>query len=61
MAQWLRAFTVLPEETGSIPNTHLAAHNCLGLWCHGPITFSPSKVLHEHTTDMHAGKFNKIK
>ena len=26
---WLRALTVLLEDLGSIPSTHMAAHNCL--------------------------------
>jgi hypothetical protein len=29
MAQWLRALAVLLENLGSIPSTHMAAHNCL--------------------------------
>jgi len=29
MAQWLRPPTALPENLGSIPSTHMAAHNCL--------------------------------
>ena len=29
MAQWLRALPALPEDLGSIPSTHVAAHNCL--------------------------------
>lgn len=29
MTQRLRALTALPENWGSIPRTHLAAHNCL--------------------------------
>ena len=29
MAQWLRALTALSEDPGSIPSTHMAAHNCL--------------------------------
>jgi hypothetical protein len=55
MAQWLRALTSLPEDIDSIPNTHLAAHNCLA-----PIIFSPPKVLHEHTTDIHTGNLIKL-
>ena len=26
MAQWLRAQATLPEDPGSIPNTHMVAH-----------------------------------
>ena len=26
MAQWLRALTVLPEDLGLIPSTHMEAH-----------------------------------
>jgi len=29
MAQQLRALVALPEDQGSIPSTHRAAHNCL--------------------------------
>ncbi|KAL6067512.1 hypothetical protein STEG23_018216 [Scotinomys teguina] len=29
MAQQLRALTALPEDLGSIPSTHVAAHRCL--------------------------------
>ena len=29
MAQQLRALAALPEDLGSIPSTHTAAHNCL--------------------------------
>jgi hypothetical protein len=29
MTQWLRALTAFPEDLGSIPSTHMAAHNCL--------------------------------
>ena len=28
IVQWLRALTDLPEDLGSIPSTHMAAHNC---------------------------------
>ena len=28
MAQWLRALAALPEDLGSNPSTHMAAHNC---------------------------------
>jgi hypothetical protein len=28
IAQWLKAWTGLPEDPGSIPNTHKAAHSC---------------------------------
>ena len=27
MAQWLSTLIALPEELGSIPSTHVAAHN----------------------------------
>ena len=33
MAQWLRA--ALPEDLGSIPSTHMAAHNCLKIQLQG--------------------------
>jgi hypothetical protein len=29
MAQQLRALITVPEDLGSNPNTHMAAHNCL--------------------------------
>ena len=29
MGQWLGPLMVLPEDLGSIPSTHMAAHNCL--------------------------------
>ena len=29
MTQWLRALIALVEDPGSIPITHMAAHNCL--------------------------------
>jgi hypothetical protein len=29
MSQWLRTLTALSEDSGSIPITHLTAHNCL--------------------------------
>jgi hypothetical protein len=28
-AQWLRALAAFPEDPGSIPSAHMAAHNCL--------------------------------
>lgn len=31
MAERLRTLTTLPEDLGSIPNNHIAAHNCLQL------------------------------
>lgn len=35
MAQPLRALATLPEDLGSIPSTHITAHNCLQLQSHG--------------------------
>ena len=29
MAQWLRVLVALPEDPGSIPSIHMAAHDCL--------------------------------
>jgi len=29
VAQWLRALASLPEDPGSVPSTHMAAHNSL--------------------------------
>jgi hypothetical protein len=40
-AQWLRALAALPEDLGSIPSTHTAAHNCLELQFQGSLTSSP--------------------
>ena len=31
MAQQLRALTVIAEDLGLVPNTHMVAHNCLWL------------------------------
>jgi hypothetical protein len=31
VAHWLRALAALPEELGSISNTHMAAHNYLSV------------------------------
>jgi hypothetical protein len=31
MTQRLRALAVLPEDSGSIPSTHMATHSCLEL------------------------------
>jgi hypothetical protein len=28
MAQWLKALASIPEYPGSIPSTHMEAHNC---------------------------------
>jgi hypothetical protein len=47
MAQRLRALAALPEDLGSIPNTHMAAHNSLEL------LFQETQYLHK---DMHEGK-----
>jgi len=47
LAQQLRALAALPEDLGSIPNNHIAAHNCLQLQFQG--------IQHPHT-DIHAGK-----
>ena len=35
MVQWLRALAALPEDPGSIPRTHMAAHNGLLLQFQG--------------------------
>ncbi|XP_075822740.1 protein HIDE1 isoform X2 [Microtus pennsylvanicus] len=35
MALRLRALTALPEDRGSIPSTHMAAHNCLKIQFQG--------------------------
>jgi hypothetical protein len=31
LTQLLRAFSALTEDLGSVPNTHMVAHNCLSL------------------------------
>jgi hypothetical protein len=36
MAQQLRALAVLLEDLGSMPSTHVAAHNCLTLLARDP-------------------------
>jgi hypothetical protein len=35
MAQRLKALAALPEDPGSIPSTHMVAHNCLQLQFQG--------------------------
>lgn len=47
MAQWLKSLAVLPEDPGSIPSTHMAAHNSLSHQFQG--------IWHPHT-DIQAGK-----
>ena len=47
MVQWLRALAPLPEDPGSIPSTHMAAHNGLT-----PVP-KDLALSHRHT---HAGK-----
>ena len=47
MGQVFRALAALPEDLDSIPNTHMAVHNCLSLQF--------SRIQHPHT-DMHADK-----
>ena len=58
MAQWLRVLTVLPEDLGSIPSIHMAAHNCNSSV---PVNLAPS---HRHTyrknTNMHKVKISKL-
>ena len=47
MVQRLRAWAALPEDSGSIPGTHMAVHNYLSLQFQG--------IWHPHS-DIHAGK-----
>lgn len=47
MAQQLRALAALPEDPGSVPSTHMAAHNCLKLQFQG---------IWHHYTDIHPGE-----
>jgi hypothetical protein len=47
MAQWLRALAAFPEDSSSIPSTHMADHNYLKLQFQG--------IYHPHT-NIHAGK-----
>lgn len=34
MVQWLTTLAALPEDSDSIPNTHIVAHNCRKLQYH---------------------------
>ena len=48
MAQWFRTLIVLPEDWGSIPQTHMVVHNCL------QFTFPNSNILtHIHIKAKH--------
>jgi hypothetical protein len=45
MAQWLRALAAaLPEDSDSLPSTHIAAHNYLQLQFKGSSTFTHMKA-----------------
>jgi hypothetical protein len=50
MAQWLKALAAFPEALGSIPSTHVAAHNCLLLASRG--------TRQESNTNTHASKIS---
>ena len=61
MAQWLRALAALPENLGSIPSIHVAAHKYLKLsskaadnhfW---PLQATPVYQAHTWYTDIHTG------
>ena len=54
MAQWLRTWTALPEDPGSIPRTHTAANNCLELQPQKIQHPSPTAVSTIHTCDVQA-------
>jgi hypothetical protein len=52
MAQWLRALIALQEDPGSIPSTHLGAHNCNS----SPRAFKNTRYKHgeqTHTLKIH--------
>ena len=44
MAQRLRVLTDLPEDPGSIPSMHMAAHNCLLLQIQGTDTLTQTDM-----------------
>jgi hypothetical protein len=52
MAQWLRVLAALPEDLGSIPNTHLAAHKL-------SVTLVPEAPTpsHRHTCRQNVGAY----
>ena len=58
MAKWLRILVILEEGPGSIPSTHMVAHNYLQLQFQGYLI--PYSDLYKHQaymlyTYMHAG------
>ena len=59
MAQWLRALVALPEDWGSIPSTHRAAHNFLSF------QFQGTQQLHtdicSHNMHAHEMKISHLK
>lgn len=56
IVQQSRALAVLPVDSGSISNTHMAAHSCLQCQFQG-IQHPPLALEHAHAwfTDIHAG------
>jgi hypothetical protein len=58
MVNWLRALFAFGEESGSVPSTHIAAHNCL---IPAPGYLMPSlDTTHIWCTDTQAGKHSHI-
>ena len=56
MAQWLRALTALPEDSGSNSSTHIAAHNYLWLQ---DLTLTQTYIQAKHQS--HKIKIDKFK
>jgi hypothetical protein len=62
MAPWLRALAALPEDLGSVPSPHMAAHNHLNS---SPSKFGPllansgTHLVHKH--NMHTNFKNIIR
>ena len=54
MVQPLRALTALPEDLGSVPSTHMVAHNQFQ-WTQLPLLASKD-TRHASGTDTHASK-----
>ena len=57
MAQWLRALTALPEDLGSTPSIHMAAHNCLQLELLSSTIFT--QIHMKANTNVHKIKINR--
>jgi hypothetical protein len=49
IALWLRALVALPEDLGSIPSTHMAAHEFVcNSSCRGSDTLAQTKLQERH-------------